>query len=98
MRLLLKNARIWDGEADDYVAEGDILCVDGRIAAVGARRQDADQEIDLGGRALLPGFIDAHFHAYAARADIPHPESLPVSYLAHHASRLLSEALDRGFT
>ncbi|HEV2364676.1 MAG TPA: amidohydrolase family protein [Caulobacteraceae bacterium] len=98
MRLLLKNARIWDGEADDYLAQDAVLCVDGAIAAVGDRGRTADQEIDLGGRALLPGFIDAHFHAYAAHADIPYLESLPVSYLAHHAARLLGEALDRGFT
>jgi imidazolonepropionase-like amidohydrolase len=99
MRLVLRNARIWDGSADDYVAEGDVLCVDGRIEQVGcAVTGGGDVAIDLGGRALLPGLIDAHFHAYAAQADIPGLETLPVSYLAHHASRLLGEALDRGFT
>jgi imidazolonepropionase-like amidohydrolase len=98
VRLLLTKARIWDGVSDTYVAEGDVLCVDGRIETVGRSAGAADQVIDLGGRALLPGFIDAHFHAYASQVDIPGLEALPVSYLAHHASGLLGAALDRGFT
>lgn len=97
MRLALRNARIWDGVADDYVA-GDVLCLDGRIAEIGPGVGRGDPEIDLRGRALLPGFIDAHFHAYAAEVNVPHLESLPVSYLAHFAARSLGEALDRGFT
>jgi len=99
VRLLLKNARIWDGVADDYVAEGSVFCVDGRIEAIGGSApQGADREIDLAGRALLPGFIDAHFHAYASEVSVPTVESLPISYLAHHAARLLRDALHRGFT
>jgi imidazolonepropionase-like amidohydrolase len=98
MRLHLKNARIWDGHADDYVAEGDVLCVDNRIEAVGKVSGDTDRVIDLGGRALLPGFIDCHFHAYAADADLTRVDTLPMSYLAHHASNLMGGALDRGFT
>jgi imidazolonepropionase-like amidohydrolase len=99
MKLKIKNARIWDGLADDYIAEGDVLCVDGRIAEIGGTAQtDADVTVDAKGGALLPGFIDAHFHAYAADVNVPRFESLPISYLAHHAARLLSDALDRGFT
>lgn len=98
MRLLVRNARIWDGHAQGYVAQGDVLCVDGRIAQIGKLAEGADQVIDLAGRALLPGFIDAHFHAYASQVDVPALETLPISYLAHHASGLLGGALDRGFT
>ncbi|WP_374571329.1 amidohydrolase family protein [Phenylobacterium sp.] len=98
MRLLLKNVRVWDGLADDYVAEGDVLCVDGRIAEIGRVSAGADVTLDLAGRALLPGFIDAHFHAYAADVDVPRLETLPLTYLAHHAANLLRGALRRGFT
>lgn len=98
MRLLIENARIWDGLADDYVTEGRVLCVDGRVDSVGGAAQAADAVIDLGGRALLPGFIDAHFHAYASDVNIALLETLPLSYLSHHAARLLGDALDRGFT
>ncbi len=98
MSLLLKNARVWDGMSDDYVAEGDIACVDGLILTAGEAPADPLQVIDLKGQALLPGFIDAHFHAYAAMVNIPQVESLPLSYLAHHAAELLQGALKRGFT
>src|SRR5262249_54162594 len=48
-----------------------LLVRDGRILFVG-RRAQADQiaraktRVDLGGRVLLPGFIDAHGHAFNA--------------------------------
>jgi imidazolonepropionase-like amidohydrolase len=99
MKLVLSNARIWDGVADDYVAEGCVVCVDGKIVEIGGSAPaSADRVVDLAGRALLPGFIDAHFHAYASEVNIPYLETLPLTYLAHHATRLLSDALDRGFT
>lgn len=50
------------------IADGAMLFEDGRIARVGARgeierlmKQD-DAVIDAGGRAVLPGFVDAHTH------------------------------------
>jgi len=50
-----------------------VLVADGRIAWVGpavegARhvRQDADDVVDLGGRAVLPGFVDSHSHVVFA--------------------------------
>lgn len=98
MRLLLKNARIWDGSADGYSAEGDVLAVDGRIAEIGKVSSNADRTVDLKGRSLLPGFIDAHFHAYAADVNLGYVDTLPMDYLAHHASQLMGAALDRGFT
>ncbi len=97
MRTRLFNARIWDGESDDYLAADTVLIQDGAIIAVGDRAS-SDDEIDAGGRAVLPGFIDAHFHAYAASVNIPLAESLPITYLAHHASAMLESALRRGFT
>lgn len=96
-RTRICNARIWDGMADQY-ADATELMVDGDTIAPFGLGGDADETVDLGGRALLPGFIDAHFHAYAARVDIPLAELLPITYLAHHASGMLGSALRRGFT
>jgi imidazolonepropionase-like amidohydrolase len=97
MRLRLHNARIWDGASDAYSDARELLVEDETITSLG-EGGDADRVIDCGGRALLPGFIDAHFHAYAARVDIPYAETLPITYLAHHASIMLGAALRRGFT
>ncbi len=97
MRLRLINARIWDGRADDYLGADSVLIEDGEIRALG-ERASADETIDLGGRALLPGFIDAHYHAYADAVNVALTEALPLSYLAHHAARMLKDSLRRGFT
>ncbi len=64
--ILFVNARIHTMDAQMSVA--DAIAVRGeRIVAVGSRssveaRVDADTLIDLGGRTVLPGFIDAHGH------------------------------------
>jgi imidazolonepropionase len=44
--------------------EAAIVVVDDRVAWVGAaaRAPDADERLDLGGRAVLPGFVDSHSH------------------------------------
>lgn len=98
MRLKLTNARVWDGLADDYAAEGDVLCVNGRIEEIGKVSAVADRTVDLRGRALTPGLIDCHFHAYACDVDLQRVDHLPKAYLAHHAAKLMGDALDRGFT
>lgn len=58
--LALRNARlvnVWTGE----IYPTDILIQGSHIAAIGAG-YNAHQEIDLGGRYVCPGFIDAHVH------------------------------------
>jgi imidazolonepropionase len=44
--------------------EAAIVVVDDRVAWVGpaSRAPDADERLDLGGRAVLPGFVDSHSH------------------------------------
>ena len=96
--LKLVNARIWDGVSEDYSAASSVFVADGEIRDMGNSLPAAEETIDLKGKALLPGFIDAHFHAYASEVNIPKVETLPLSYLAHHAGRLLKAALRRGFT
>ena len=59
---------------DDARPSAEALAVkDGKILAVGAKSElekahkgSATRLVDLGGRALLPGFIDAHGHAFNA--------------------------------
>ncbi|MBE0691250.1 MAG: adenine deaminase [Anaerolineae bacterium] len=58
--LALRNARlinVWSGE----IYTTDIIIHQGQIAALGAGYA-AEHEIDLGGRYVCPGFIDAHAH------------------------------------
>lgn len=61
------NARIWTGNADQPWAEA-LAVLDGSILAVGDRVEvealqgASTEKIDLGGRFVMPGFIDNHVH------------------------------------
>lgn len=61
MKILLKNAKIYDGTGADAFM-GNVLLEDDRILAVGCPEENADQVLDLEGKTLTPGFIDAHSH------------------------------------
>ena len=98
--LLFKNARIFDGTSADC-AEGMYLRVaDGLIQDVSARTvTDKDARvIDVGGRTLMPGLIDAHMHAYCSDVSMQKVEAMGEPYRTAHAVRMLGHALDCGFT
>jgi imidazolonepropionase len=59
------------------VEDGAVLVCDGKIAAVGTRRRvearkDAKdaQKLDVGGRVVLPGFVDSHTHLIHAASRV----------------------------
>jgi imidazolonepropionase-like amidohydrolase len=101
--LTIRNARIFDGESPALV-EGSITVRDGRITAVRGSAEDSgaspDSEtvLDAGGRVVIPGLIDAHFHAYALSLTSALNETGPLSYSALAGARRLEAALRRGFT
>ena len=98
--LLFKNARIFDG-TNDECAEGMSLRVsDGLIQEV-SPKPIADKDarlIDVGGRTLMPGLIDAHLHAYCSDVSMQRIEAIGEPYRTAHAIRMLGHALDCGFT
>ena len=60
--ILFENLRFYPMSADLTPAAGDCLAVsDGRFSALG-ESVEARQRVDLGGRLVLPGFIDCHTH------------------------------------
>lgn len=76
-RLLLRNVRLIDGSGGAPQDGVDVLIEAGRISAVGKALPappDA-QLLDLGGRTLLPGLIDAHTHLLGERPG-SHAESV----------------------
>jgi imidazolonepropionase-like amidohydrolase len=94
--LSIVHARIFDGVTSE-LTDGAVHVVDGRVAHVGDA-QDAEQVLDARGGTLVPGLIDAHFHAYGIGLSLLDIESQPLSYVALTAARRLRAALDRGFT
>lgn len=97
-RLGLAGVTLLDPE-DGSAVETDVLVAEGRVVEIahGCAR-GADRVIEARGRTLLPGLIDAHFHAFADGFDLQAIDAIPMSYLAHRAAGRLSRALLRGFT
>ena len=61
MDLALRNATLIDGSGGARY-HGDLGIADGRIVAIGDVPGRADEEIDVGGAVVAPGFIDVHTH------------------------------------
>jgi imidazolonepropionase-like amidohydrolase len=99
--LWLTNARLLDGTSAAPRERASVLVRDGRIEAVDAAGDGpADAvTIDLGGRTLMPGLVDAHAHVLAK---LPRPasgaESLLPGTAAHVVAAGLRETLRRGIT
>lgn len=61
--LLIRNGRIVN---PDGCFDGDLLCTDGRVAALGRELPSpaGAEVIDAGGLLVLPGFVDPHVHIH----------------------------------
>ncbi|WP_018426882.1 amidohydrolase family protein [Hoeflea sp. 108] len=86
------DGKLLDGLAV-LVGGGNILEVAPSIAAP----SDA-QEIELGGRTLMPGMIDCHMHVVAESLDLWSNAIAPSSLAALRSARVMTETLMRGFT
>lgn len=98
--LVLKNALLFDGENEELIEDAVIVIEGGRIREVTTgnfKTADAGV-IDLGGRFVMPGLIDNHFHAYSPTFDMQALDRMPKTLLASYAAKFVSEALQRGFT
>jgi imidazolonepropionase-like amidohydrolase len=95
--LTIVNAVIFDGESPQ-LSEGTIRVDGGAIVEIGGSSSAADRVLDARGGTVVPGLIDAHFHAYATLLDPIRIEASPLSYLALAGARRLEAALRRGFT
>src|SRR5262245_57818899 len=96
MSLSIINAVVFDGESAE-LAEGPVHVENGRIVDIGGSFA-ADQVVDARGGTVLPGLIDAHFHAYGITLDMLENEGSPLSYVALAGARRLARTLRRGFT
>ena len=101
-RLWLTNARLFDGTGSAAREAAGVLVDGGTIARVGAASDAAPEgaaTLDLGGRTLMPGLVDAHTHV---RAPLPSPahgaEPVWPGTVEHLLAADLRRALRMGIT
>ncbi len=98
--LLLTNLRLFDGETLAIRQGVDILVEGGRIAAlppVGQGPAEA-QIIDCGGRTVIPGLIDCHWHATLVAVSQIVALTQDPGFIHLMAGREAGATLMRGFT
>ncbi|MFM1885903.1 MAG: hypothetical protein RL026_1060 [Pseudomonadota bacterium] len=89
-QLTITNARILDGNGG-VIERGHVVVRDGRIASLGAGAPPAGSgtPLDVRGRTVMPGFIDAHRHVVRGNA---------AQWLEKDAAAQMQDFLDAGFT
>ncbi len=96
---LFTNARIVDGTAPEAGAPVSVLVEGGTIREVGKAVSPAKAKVvDLKGKTLMPGLIDAHVHVVAGVADLGRNAQLPDSLVTARSFVIMREMLMRGFT
>lgn len=100
---LFQNVRIFDGKNDLISAPSDVLVEGSRIARISATTpvSDLDRHVTFvagGGRVLMPGLIDAHWHAMFATLPFVALTTADVGYANLAAGQAAEATLLRGFT
>ncbi|HEY2465887.1 MAG TPA: amidohydrolase family protein, partial [Steroidobacteraceae bacterium] len=98
--VLFQNVRIFDGKSDALSAASSVLVRDNKIEKISSASIPANgaELIDGGGRVLMPGLIDAHWHAMLARSNPIEAITGDVGYLNLVAAAEATATLMRGFT
>ena len=100
-RVLIVNARVFDGRSDALTAPMNVLIVGNRIERLSDDPIDPGEGvsvIDAGGRTLMPGLIDAHTHLMFSTLSIPATLTSDLGYLSVVAAKGAERTLLRGFT
>ena len=97
---VFENCTVFDGTGDGLQPGMAVAVENQEIKEVSERKISLSgaRRIDLAGRTLMPGLIDAHVHIYSAFINYAHTADMPHTLMAIHATRRLREILDRGFT
>jgi imidazolonepropionase-like amidohydrolase len=98
--IVLENCTIFDGVSEEVRGGACVVTEGDTIRDVGSRPAGLAnaQRLDCGGRFLMPGLIDLHFHAYSATFDLQWLDRMPKPLLVAHALKHLQGTLERGFT
>jgi imidazolonepropionase-like amidohydrolase len=97
---LFKNVRVFDGKSDKLSGNTSVLVVGNTIEKIGGDVAAPEKAtvIDAGGRTLMPGLIDAHWHAMLVRPTPAEAVTWDVGYANLVAGAEATDTLLRGFT
>jgi imidazolonepropionase-like amidohydrolase len=96
MRTVFTGGRVFDGTGAP-VAEADVAIEGGLIAEIGAGL-DGDEQVDLSGSTVLPGFFDTHVHVMFGHLDAWKHLQTPFSYMFYDAIKNLDATIRVGIT
>lgn len=83
--LVLKNTKYLNVFSNEFLC-GDIAVANGLIAGVG--KYDGKTEIDVSGKLVLPGFIDAHIHLESSMVT---PAEFAKAVVAHGTTTVITD-------
>ena len=99
-QVVLENCTLLDCASGDMRPDTNVLVEDERIVEIDDSRLggQAARRIDVGGRTLMPGLIDAHVHVTATMIDFKQIAAEPWTLTTARAQPLIKAMLQRGFT
>lgn len=99
--VIFQNVRVYDGASREASPPCNVRIDGNRIAKITTAAVPGGggtQVISGGGRVLMPGLIDAHWHALLCSLPLPELLGVDVAYIHLAAGREASRTLMRGFT
>jgi imidazolonepropionase-like amidohydrolase len=99
-RIAFIRATVFDSRSATLQPDSTVVIDGERIVDVlrDATRVDDARVVDVGGRTLMPGLIDAHVHVTATSHDFLRLSHTPPSLITAQAKAILEGMLERGFT
>lgn len=98
---LFTGGRFLDPRQDELIDGVEVLVEDALVREVsygGPIRVAGAQRIELGGRTLMPGLIDAHIHICLTEVNLKLMGDMPLTLLSAKGSVAMRAMLERGFT
>jgi imidazolonepropionase-like amidohydrolase len=98
--VIFHGGRLLDPRQDGLLDGLEVYIDSGRVLEVSDREIKclSAQRVDLRGKTLMPGLIDAHAHVYISEVDFQRLAAVPPTLLALQGAHMMREMLKRGFT
>jgi len=97
---LFHGGRFLDPRRDELLSGIEVLVTDGKVVEVADRPIGAAkaQRVDLRGKTLMPGLIDAHIHVVLSEVFLQNMADTPLTLMAAKGAAAMRSFLMRGFT